>query len=231
MPPVQVLDLLAQDDGFLVALVALMGGRSLGREHLGLAGLLEHHLAFGERGLRLCPALPGPQMRVPIAGKADEALLGVREAGGRIGHGIFGDLEAARACAVRLEPGEGRGETAAGRARVPVGTTDGAAEALAERFVTSGEIVKLVMADGRSGSQERGGRDAADGGKLARDPGLVLDQPAVERKAGGATELAGDEPAVEDALVVLPGERELHRRRCAGLGAPGAQTRRHPSLR
>ena len=170
--PVELGDLVADDDGGPVALVALLRLGLLGVEPLGLARLLEHRPPLRERGLGLGPPLAGDGQRVAVPLEAAERVLARLELGRGIGHRVVRDLEAARVLRpLRLERVQRAVQLLAGAARAAVGAADRRLEAVPERALVALDLGQLLVADRGRRPIEVLGREARTARRAPRRRG------------------------------------------------------------
>ena len=148
-------ELVADDDGAAVPLVALLRPVPFRDEALGLAGLLQQRAALGEGLLGLGAALAGEGQGVPVPLEAGEPLLAGAEAGGDVGDRVLGDLEPARVLgAARAQALEGALELLLGPARAAVRAADRRLEPVAEGRLVALQAGQLVVAHGRRRAEE-----------------------------------------------------------------------------
>ena len=154
----------ARSTAVAVALEPLLGRVALRGQALGLARLLEHRAALGERRLGLGAALAGDRQRVAVPLEAPERVLARLEAARR--------RRSTASSATLRRPGfltprvwrswRARSSLLPGAARAAVGAADRRLEAVAEGALVALEAGQLVVADRRRGPEEALGRHAGD---------------------------------------------------------------------
>ena len=224
MGPVQLLDLVAHDDGRPIPLESLLRRIPLRRQPLRLARLLEHRAPLAERRLRLGSPFAGHGERVAIALEPAERILARLELRSDIVDRVLGDLEPARVPgAPGLEIVERAVELLAGPAGAAVRTADGCLQAIPEGRLVALETGQLVMANRCRGPEEGFRRDTRQLGERLVGAGRIGDRLALELQrhlAPRATERLLEAALVDPAVLVLVGEGELEHRPRVGVAVP-----------
>ena len=189
------------------SLVAVLGGGALGREALGLAGLLEHPAPLGEGRLGLGPALEGAREGVAIAASWASASSPCSSA--------CADRATSASATFRrpgflsplvVRPWSARSSLRLARLVPRSPPLMRRLQAVAQGALVMAEVGELVVADRRGRAEEGLGRDARQLGEDLVGEGRVRDRLAVvvepdraARAGEGLLELAG----LRAVLVVL----------------------------